>query len=250
MTSGIGIQIFPIVIGLYGAGLLARLWRRPRIMLFLLGLGFTLHTLFIINRSLLIGIWIPNPLFETVFFLPWCLALISLGLTYFSKDASLSEGLLIPIVILSLATLLFPTGVIPPGPKTQTIFSVLFFMFEVLGQACFIAGSSLAILNLIKREPARIFHSFLVWGFIFYSIAQVLGAYWAYLGWATPLHWSNRHLQSASLWCFYAALLHLRYRSIWNLKTEARFSLFGLFLVLLYGYGGLFTEAAIPRIGG
>jgi len=66
------------------------------------------------------------------------------------------------------------------------------------------------------------------------SAAQVVGAYWAYLGWATPLHWSARHLQSASLWCFYAALLHLRYQPVWNLKTEARFSLIGLALILIF----------------
>ncbi len=242
---------FPIVTGFYAASLIAGLFRRHSLSCALLGVGWLGHTVFLVIRAGFIGIWSPYAFFEESFFLPWCLAALALGLRFIPGKASLSGGLLIPLAVFSLLAFLFPSGVIPPNPKTQTIFSWLFFLLEVVSHACFIAGGTLAVLYLRQRETARLFHSFIVWGFIFCSVAQVVGAYWAYLGWATPLHWSNRHLQSASLWCFYAALLHLRYLPVWNLRTEARFSLIGLALILLYGYGGALTEAnAPPRIGG
>jgi hypothetical protein len=244
-------QGFPLVTGCYAVSMIAWLSRRRSVQFAFLMLAFLGHTIFLVNRGGLIGIWSPYALFEESLFLPWCLAALALGLRFFPGKAALAGGLLIPLVAFSVLAFLFPLGVVPPNPKTQTIFSWLFFMFEVISHACFIAGGALAILYLRQGETARLFHSFIVWGFILYSLAQVIGAYWAYLGWATPLHWSNRHLQSASLWCFYAALLHLRYLPVWNLRTEARFSLVGLALILLYAYLGPLTETNLPpRIGG
>jgi len=244
-------QCFPLVLALYAFAGLGWLFQKKPAKLFFLWLGFGLHSFFLINRGFLSGAWFLNPVFEESFFLPWSLAMLYLVINLFSKNPKLADGLLPPILIFSSLAFLFPTGIVPPNPKTQTLFSSFFFLLEVLSHACFISGSALAILYLKQQEPYRLFHSFLVWGFIFYSLAQVVGAYWAYLGWATPLHWSNRHLQSASLWCFYAALLHLRYLPVWNLRTEARFSMIGLLLILLYGYGGPLTESNLPaRIGG
>lgn len=231
--------------------MVAWLFRRSTIQASFLGLGWLTHTAFLIQRAGLVGVWSPYALFEETYFLPWCLAALALGLRFGFGKSSLSGALLIPITVAALLSFLFPPGVIPPNPKTQTVFSWSFFLLEVVSHACFIAGGALGVVYLLREETARLFHAFLVWGFIFYSAAQVVGAYWAYLGWATPLHWSARHLQSASLWCFYAALLHLRYLTVWNLKTEARFCLIGLALILLYGYGGALTETnAPPRIGG
>jgi hypothetical protein len=250
ISNGIN-QIFPFVTGCYVASLIVWFFRRRSISCVLLGLGFLSHTLFLVNRGGLIGIWSPYALLEESFFLPWCLAALALGFRLIPGKASLAGGLLIPLVALSLLAFFFPLGVVPPNPKTLTLFSWLFFMFEVISHACFIAGGALAVIYLSRGETAHLFHSFIVWGFILYSLAQVIGAYWAYLGWATPLHWSHRHLQSAALWCFYAALLHLRYLPVWNLRTEARFSLIGSALILLYGYLGPLTETNLPpRIGG
>jgi hypothetical protein len=242
---------FWAVTALYAAALIAFLCRRPALPFVFLGPGWLIHTVFLIRRAGLVGMWSPYAFFEETYFLPWCLASLALGLRCIPGKSPLSGALLFPLTASALLSFLFPPGVIPPNPKTQTIFSWLFFLLEVVSHACFIAGGTLGIVYLLREEAARLFHSFLVWGFILYSAAQVVGAYWAYLGWATPLHWSARHLQSASLWCFYAALLHLRYLPVWNLKTEARFSLIGLALILIYGYGGALTETnAPPRIGG
>ena len=226
------------------------LFRQKKIAFFLLLAGFGLHTFFLWNRAWISGFLISTALFESIYFLPWCVALLAIGLKAFAKAKSLTHSTLMLIFPLTLLALFSPGGVIPPSPKTQTIFSSLFFFFEVLAQACFILGAWLGFLYLQRKEEARIFHSFLIWGFIFYSLAQVIGAYWSYLGWATPLNWSYRHLQSASLWCFYAAVLHLRFLPDWKLRQEARFSILGFFLVLIFNIGAQMSERAIPRLAG
>ncbi|MBI5603848.1 MAG: cytochrome c biogenesis protein CcsA [Deltaproteobacteria bacterium] len=234
----------------YLAAMMVFIFRQRKCALGLLLAGFALHTCFLWKRAWTLGFLSPNAFFEGLYFLPWCLGLLSIGLKVFAKNKSLADSIIILIFFLSLPASFFPGGIIPPSPKSQTIFSSLFFFFEVLAQACFILGAWLGLLYLRQQEEARIFHSFLIWGFVFYSLAQVVGAYWSYLGWATPLHWSNRHLQSASLWCFYAAILHLRFLPDWPLRQEARFSILGFFLVLLFNIGAQISERAITRLGG
>jgi hypothetical protein len=239
------------ITGFYAIAMIAWLFRQRAVLIAFLLLGWLGHTIFLVHRGGLLGIWSPHALLEETFFLPWCLGGLALGLFFPRGKEALAGGVLISLVAFSLLAFLFPWGVIPPNPKSQTVFSWLFFLFEVVSHACFIGGGALAVIYLRQGDRARLFHSLLVWGFIFYSVAQVVGAYWSYLGWATPLHWSNRHLQSASLWCFYAALLHLRYLPVWNLRSEARFSLVGLVLLLLYAYLGPLTETSPGhRIGG
>jgi ABC-type transport system involved in cytochrome c biogenesis permease subunit len=111
-------------------------------------------------------------------------------------------------------------------------------------------GAWFAFRYLHRREEARFFDSFIIWGFIFYSIAQVTGAIWCYSGWATLFNWSSRHLQSAAIWCFYAAYMHLRFLPVWDMKKKAGFSIAGFTLVLFLSTLGYFNEMNMPRLGG
>jgi hypothetical protein len=149
-----------------------------------------------------------------------------------------------------LVALIYPKGVFPPSPQGQTVFSSLFFFFEVLAHACFIMGAWYALSYLRGNDDTRFFHSFIIWGFIFYSIAQVTGAIWCYLGWGSLFNWSQRHLQSAAIWCFYAAYVHLRFLPAWDLKRKAAYSLAGFALVLFFIYLGHLREVNMPRLGG
>jgi hypothetical protein len=238
-----------VAIGGYLASLLFSIFkkRRPVEVMFLT--GFLFHTISQISRGWFIGIFTPNAMFEGVFFLPWCLACLVLGLRLFSKDKDLIYTTLIPIFLLCIIALIYPKGIFPPSPKVKTIFSPLFFFFEVFAHAFFIIGAWFAFWYLRGKENARIFHSFVIWGFILYSIAQVVGAIWSYLGWATLFNWSNRHMQSATIWCFYAAYVHLRFLPAWDMRKKALFSLAGFLLVLFFSYSSHFNEMNMPRLG-
>ena len=230
----------------YTASLVFFLIRKERIGKLFFSFGFISHTMSLISRAWLIGIFTPNAMFNEVFFLPWCLALLGVVLKI-SEDKFVY--ILLPVLFFSLLALFFPKGIFPPSPKQNTILSSLFFLFEVLAHACFILGAWLALFYLRNRIFYKEFDTLIVFGFVFYTIAQVVGAYWCYLGWATPFHWGDRHLQSASLWCYYAAYLHLKFLPNGNIKNKAIFALLGLGLVLLFSYGGQLKEMHLPRLG-
>jgi len=215
--------------------------------------GFFLHTLFQLSRGLFMGVWLPNPIFDSTYFLPWSMAAISLGMCWFCKDENyktIINSMIIPICFFAIGALFFPRGIMPPGPKHYTFYVPLYYSIDIIAQACFILGAWFAVFHLRGKDPDKLFNSFLVAGFIFYSISQVIGAYWAYLGWALPMHWSTKHLQSAAIWCYYAAILHLRYFPTWNSKHEAWFALGGAALLLFFIYSMQISAFSFPGIGG
>jgi fumarate reductase subunit D len=184
------------------------------------------------------------------FFFPWCLAFLTLCLRFIKNDGRLIYSTLIPILLFLLVALLYPKGIIPPSPQMQTVFSTLFFLFEALAHACFCLAAWFAIHYLYHRKEAAFFDSIAIWGFILYSIAQVVGAIWCYLGWASLFNWSERHLQSASVWCFFAAYIHLRFIPLFDMRKKAWFALAGFILVLFFSFFSHYREMNMPRMGG
>ena len=88
-----------------------------------------------------------------------------------------------------------------------------------------------------------------MWGFVFYSISQVAGAIWADMGWGHPFHWADRHLFSASLWCYYAAYLHLTFVGKWDVRKRAWVTMGGFLLVVWFSLAYQISEVAMT-IGG
>jgi hypothetical protein len=212
--------------------------------------GFILHTISEAGRGWFIGIFTPIGIFEGIFFLPWCLAFLTVVFSFLKKDKGLILSSVAPVLIFSLIALSYPKGVPPPYPNAQTVFSSLFFVFEGLAHACFILGAWFALWYLRRREEASFFDDLIVWGFIFYSVAQVTGAIWSYLGWSSLFSWNSRHLQSAAIWCFYAAYLHLRFLSPRDTEKKAVFSMAGFLLVFVLSYLGHLNEINMTRLGG
>ena len=248
--ASISLKFLYSAIASYTSSLFFFFLKKKRLTEFLFITGFIFHTISQVSRGWFIGIFTPNAMFEEVFFLPWCLACLVLGLRLFSKDKDLIYTTLVLIFLFSVIAFIYPKGIFPPFPKVKTIFSPLFFFFEVFAHACFILGAWFAFWYLRGKEHARIFHSFVIWGFILYSLAQIVGAFWCYLGWAALFNWSDRHMQSATLWCFYAAYVHLRFLPAWDMKKNALLSLAGLLLILFLSYSGHFSEMNIQRLGG
>ena len=236
--------------GSYALSFVAFALRKERVTdVFFIG-GFLLHTISQVSRGWFIGIFTPIAMVEVNFFLPWCLAFLTLCLRFFTKEKHLVCSAIIPVLFFLLIALQCPKGVFPPSPQGQTIFSPLFFLFEVPAQACFVLGAWFAFKYLRRETEAAFFDSLIIWGFIFYSIAQVAGAIWCYLGWASLFNWSERHLQSAAIWCFYAAYIHLRFLYVRDMKRKAWFSIAGFALLLLVIILGYLNEMNMPRLGG
>jgi len=253
MTILIYENAFLIASGFYFLALFFYFLRRQNINIIFI-CGFILHTIFQLSRGLYWGIWLPNPIFDLTYFLPWVMAAISVFGGLFIKDGDnkiIINSMIIPVCFFCLLALIFPRELFPHvGPKHETIFVSLYYSIDNIALSCFIIGGWFAIFHLKGKDQGKKFNSFLIAGFIFYSISQVVGAYWAYLGWSLPMHWSTRHLQSASIWCYYAAVLHLRYFPTWNSKHEAWFALGGAALLLTFIHGPQISTLISSMIGG
>jgi ABC-type transport system involved in cytochrome c biogenesis permease subunit len=139
---------------------------------------------------------------------------------------------------------------IPPSAKSPSLFSPVFFLFEILAHGLFIAAAVLAGRSLRRPESFEPAHRLAVWGFLSYSIAQVTGAIWCYLGWSVPFQWGFRHLHSAVTWLSYVNYLHLRYIPWWTSRRKAWYLVSAALILLAYLIVLLVGESRQLRIGG
>ena len=160
-----------------------------------LAAGVLLTGLYLIGRGWLGDVFIPNPIVEGPFFLPWCLALIAL-VRSIAKPQSGLTWMLGLVVIFSILSAFYAKGMIPPTPEKITFWALLFFTSESLAHALFYSAALYAFLELTGKDLGNSFHPLLVWGFVVYTMAQVTGAVWCFVGWGNTFSWGNRHLLS------------------------------------------------------
>lgn len=212
--------------------------------------GFVFFTIFIISRGWQALIFIPNGLFEGVFFMPWVMGLMLVtAMPAREKRENTITGV-IPLLCSAFFAAVYPKGIIPPTPNKLTAWANIFFVTESIGHACFYFGAWFAFLSMVKKEEIPGYHKFIVWGFVLFSISQVSGAVWAFLGWGTPFRWGARHLQSAVIWCYYAAYLHIRFLKTWSERRRMIYAAAGFVLVILCTFGSYLREMTFPRVGG
>jgi len=250
-TSGHHFYLY-LVFSLYFFSLFFSFWSKKKISKLsfsLFVIGFGLNFLYILGRGF-VGTEIAlTPIVEGPFFLPVCLGLLTLFHFIFYQDDNW-RLLLILVFLFTLAALFYPKGIIPPTPKKTTFWAVAFFCSEIMAHACFLVGLVLASQVVFFKKNSNAFHSYLVWGFVSYSVSQIVGAIWSYYGWGNTFSWSPRHLSSASIWLLYAAYLHLPYLKEWNLKKRALFAIGASLFVIFISYGHYFHEMGFKRIGG
>jgi hypothetical protein len=226
---------------LYGAAggyllslLAARCGWRGR-SLALLGAGWTLHGVYLLTRGWISGMFLANPMFDEVFLLPWALALLLLARAGLrgADDLPPLTGLLL-LCLLTLMAAAYPKGMATLGPNKLSAWACLYFLTDGLARACFLLGAWLAGAGLLRRSGAAPYHGLLVWGFVLFSVAQVVGAVWCFLGWAQTFQWVYVHLQAAALWLLYAAYIHIRFLPGWRESQRALCALVGGVLIFSF----------------
>ena len=210
--------------------------------------GFLLQSLYLAGRGWLGGVFIANPIVEGPFLLPWCLAAVSLLRCIDRSEADLG-GMLALVVIFSLFALFYPKGMIPPTPKKLTPWAIGFFLSESMSHALFYISALFALQSLIARKRPTAYFPWLAWGFVIYTVAQVTGAVWSFVGWGNTFSWGARHLGSAAVWLFFAAALHLPLIAGWKTKG-ALMAVVGGLLVFYVSYSGYIREMQFLRVGG
>jgi hypothetical protein len=235
-------------VGCYGLAWLLYACRRQTSGRIVLAVGFLLQSLYLLGRGWLGDVFIPNPMLEGPFLLPWCLAVIALARSLAKPDKRMG-GAMGLVAVFSLFSLFYAKGMIPPTPKKLSAWAILFFLSESLAHALFYTGALVALLSLVRRERSNDYFLWLVWGFITYTVAQVTGAIWCFVGWGNTFSWGSRHLASAAIWTFFAASLHLPFISGWKSKS-AVMAVAGGLLVCYLSYSGYLAEMRFARIGG
>jgi len=152
--------------------------------------GFLMHSISQVARGWYLGFFFPNPMFNEITFLPWCLAAVGLVMRILDRDSSLFLQVAGLVLIFSLAALFAPKGILSPFAQSQTVLSPLFFVFEVFSHGCFILGAWFALVYLTKKTNARMFNMLVIWGFVLFSIAQIVGATWSYWCDGSPFSWT------------------------------------------------------------
>jgi ABC-type transport system involved in cytochrome c biogenesis permease subunit len=235
---------------MYAAAFLLHLAGKGRGSFAALCSGFVVHTAYQVTRGWIAGIFIPNGMFDGLFLISWGMALAVI-LSKLLSDSEMSwESAAAPIFLFAVLALVYPKGLIPPTPNKLTVWANIFFLTEVTGQACFYLAGWFAAVGIFTKRVTNNYHSLIVWGFVLYSIAQVTGAVWAYIGWATTFRWGSRHLQSAVIWCYFAAYLHLRFLPRWGAREKSWYAAAGFFVVAFNSLGSHLHEMGFPRIGG
>jgi ABC-type transport system involved in cytochrome c biogenesis permease subunit len=237
-------------VGAYGGSLLLEVARRRRLALALLGAGLAAHTFGLATRAWYRGALAPTNIFTESYFLPWCLAALAIGYRHRPRAPGRALALLTPLCLFSALALVLPEVTPPPSPASECAFAFVYHLLDVLAHALFILGGWFALLFLARRTEETAFKPLLIWGFITYSAAQIVGATWSYLGWTVPFYWSERHLQSACIWCFYCACLHLHFSPRWSQREKAWLALGGSVVVLVAIFSYYLTYAAMVRTHG
>jgi len=229
-------SLFFLAAGAYAGSLLFFLLKCGRTAWALLICGFICHSASLLARGWHFGTFLPLNMMSEQYLLPWFLAAAIVVLSRTPGSRNGAPSLLPPLCVLMALGMFLPASAIPPAPQTATVFAPLFFSSEVMAHAMFLAGGWLAAGHLCNRTSVTPFNPWATWGFIIFSLAQVAGAAWSWLGWSLPFHWSERHLLSAALWCFYCAYLHLHFSQRWSVRGKAWFAIAGAVLVFASSY--------------
>ena len=246
-TTGVQGWLYAAV-GCYGLSWVLYAYRRQVSGRAVLIIGFLLQGLYLLGRGWLGDVFIPNPILEGPFLLPWCLALIALARSMV-KPATRLSGALALVVIFSVFSLFYAKGMIPPTPKKISVWALLFFLSESMAHALFYTSALVALLSLVGKERPNGYFPWLAWGFVAYTVAQVTGAVWDFVGWGNTFSWGQRHLSSAAIWTFFAASLHLPLIAGWRSKS-AVLAVAGGLLVFYLSYSGYLYEMRFLRVGG
>lgn len=215
-------------------------WISP---LFLL-LGFGLHSWFLWSVGNASGMFLPNTMVSLEAFMPWGFsATVLLHMLFSNKKRTLNSAVIL-ILFFSIAIavqtrILASKGILiyPPAPTHPVGWVTSFFFVESLAYVAFFLACWYAFLYARGNAEAAIFHSYIIAAFMLFSLSQVVGAVWSYLGWAVPFHLSSdRHLISAAFWLFLALYLHLKFLPGWTIRKRAMLVSISFFAVFYFRY--------------
>lgn len=238
-------NLYYLSMGLYALAALLLILRRDGIagqVRLILAAGFALHTVSLLSYTVLCGFIPMHARTQNCLPRTWGMAALMIFLLPKLKDRLLLGNIILGILILCAVGLPLPLagemsvreGFLAPGP---------FFWFHlydasvVIFTYCF----SLSLTLLLKpadlpasdtAELQRSVRSSALWGFIFFTFAQIAGSIWAVRDFGDYWHWKPMHLISVAVWMFYAGMVHVRWIRGMSFRTAPVMGVVGFSAVM------------------
>ncbi len=225
-----------------------------RVALWAVGLGFALHSAFLVFEGTEQAHFPLVTLKESLAFFAWTVSLCFL-ISHLRFGVQALGLFLLPLVaVLMLGTVFIKGSPVPRALESYWIFlhSTCIFMAYGLLFVTFIAG----ILYLLQeRELKRkkpktfyhrlpslvvlddLFHKFLVAGFCFMTVGLLAGVIWAEKDWVSGWQKDPKVLAALVTWVIYLVLIYLRVTAGWRGKRAALLSMAG-FISALFAFLG------------
>lgn len=169
-------------------------------------------------------------------------------------------GLLISVLVLALNGFVLwyalarqAHEILPLVPALQSWWMKIHVPANFVGYATFCIAAMLGVAFLIKSSSKsyklanylpdlkvldEMMHHAIAIGFAFFTLATILGAFWAADAWGGYWSWDPKEVWALIVWLFYASWLHLRLISGWRGQTMAWLAIIGL-LVTSFAFMGV-----------
>jgi len=210
---------------LYALGALVLLWKREEGIAapvrIILTAGFALHTLSVLSYIGLCGHIPIHARAQMALPRTWGMGMIMIFVLPNLKDRLLLGNIIIGILILCMVGLPLPLAN-EMGVRAGLLAAAPFFWFHLYDVAVviFTYCFSLSLTLLLKRKDSSglsnaqlqsKIRSIALWGFVFFTLAQIAGSIWAVKDFGEYWLWHPMHLISVAVWIFYAGMIHLRW---------------------------------------
>jgi len=199
---------FYAALACYAAALAACLVR-PRIGLWLLGLGVVVHFGATLGRGWAIGFFPLTNKMES--FSAAALALAAVAAVSWSDVRLYVAPLLALVCVALLGALSFPLDLSFPPPLMRTLWYPLHVPLSFFAYGAWAAAAAAALVWFRDRDPvwlARIDRLALN-GFALWSFSMICGGFWGVVAWGAYFMWDVKIIWSVILWFHYASFIHL-----------------------------------------
>lgn len=228
-----------------------------KLVLFIAGAGFIIHTASIIFRYVSSGHIPVTSMHEASSFFAWCVVLIFFFLEYRYKIGIMGSFILPVVFILMLSSSVLPRGIRPLSPVLQSYWLGIHTFLAFLGNAAFAVAFGTGIMYLLQEHYLKTKHlhglfqrlpsiqvldeinyRMISIGFPLLTLAIISGAIWSESAWGSYWRWDPKEVWSMVTWFIYALVLHVRLTAGWRGKRAAILSILG-FLTILFTFFGV-----------
>jgi len=191
------------------AAALAACFVRPRVGVWLLGIGVVLHVGATLGRGWAIGFFPLTNKMES--FAGVALALAAVTRITWREVPLYTASLLALVCATMLAALSFPLELSYPPPLMRTLWYPLHVPLSFLAYASWAAAAAAAAVWLRDRDPAWLARvdRLALNGFALWSFSMICGGFWGVVAWGAYFMWDVKIIWSVILWFHYASFVHL-----------------------------------------